>query len=218
MFKKIATLAIAGLLASATAYADTLVGSQTYTLTNGGSVASTPGNYGTITLTEYLNSTTLKDYVTVNLTLVGTEYFASTGAGSALAFNLDSSVGTISITNITSGFANGGADTASPFGSFLESVDCTTGCGTGGSPPHDSGPLNFTVSSTNGVNLNDFIANSGGFTFASDLFINGATGNVAAGDPNNPPPPPATPEPSSLLMLGTGIIGAAGMLRRRFVA
>jgi hypothetical protein len=32
-----------------------------------------------------------------------------------------------------------------------------------------------------------------------------------------PPPPPSVPEPSSLVLLGTGVLAAAGTIRRRFV-
>ena len=32
------------------------------------------------------------------------------------------------------------------------------------------------------------------------------------------PPPSATPEPSSMMMLGTGLLAAAGMIRRRILA
>lgn len=35
--------------------------------------------------------------------------------------------------------------------------------------------------------------------------------------PNATPPPPATPEPSSIALLGTGLLGIAGVLRKRFV-
>jgi len=202
------------LLAAATpaAHADAI-----YTLTvNGcsGSGGCGAGPYGTVNLSQ--NGSGNSATVTVKLTLAPGENFASTGAGDALEFNLLNFSGPISITSITSGFSQDTVApfTASKFGTFNFGVKCDT-CQGGNGP---SGPLSFTVGDANGVLLADFAklsTNPPGDTqayFAADIFGNGNTGNVGA---TGTPTTSQTPEPSSLMLLGTGIIGAAGVLRRR---
>jgi hypothetical protein len=204
MFKKILFLGSICLLASApVAHADTI-----FTLNHDactGTCGTAP--FGTIDLVQ-----TTSTMVTVTETLASNERFAGTGAGDALEFNV---TGPITIDVLTSGFAIGPApDSASAFGSFLHSVTCST-C-QGGKAGNPDGPLVFTVTSAGGVTIADFIDNSGGYFFASDIVgNNGKTGNVGAKDGVTPP---TVPEPSSLLLFGTGLTAAAGVVRRRVIS
>jgi hypothetical protein len=165
------------------------------------------------------------DYMKVTVTLTdGAQYFVNTGSANhpGFAFSLSGDP-TIKITNIDSPWtdaANGGTG-----GDVnLSSVTTNTGAtfdyyidnpGSGASGK-DAGPLTFDIYDASGIGYSSFVKSTGsggGTYFEADIMqAAGATGLSFLGSPGIQA---VTPEPSSLLLLGTGIVGLAGVLRWR---
>jgi hypothetical protein len=165
-------------------------------------IAPTGTDLGLVTITDITGG------VSVDVTLLNGASFVDTGGHTSFAFNLDT---TASPSSITTGFTALSL-TLSPFpdpafGNFTNGITCS-GCGTGGSPPNLTGPLDFTVV---GVTTADFVNNGSGFIFAADVIgPSGGTGAVA-GDPLVA----GVPEPSTWAMMALGFIGVGFMAYRR---
>ena len=195
----LAMFAVVALGSAVVANADAVL----ITVPNAG-LSGSPGPYATVTYV--LNGSNID--VTVQMTAAFTAFGTGSANNGIFGFNIVGSTAGLNITGLPGGWAfNPAGGQMDGFGDFDVTLSCCN-------PPGVTS-FSFTISRTGGFSSASdiFEANSTGAHFAIHIApTNGNPTGFAAdgGTPNE------TPEPASMLLLGTGLLTLAAGLRKRF--
>ena len=181
-------------------------------------------SFGTIDL-HAINS----DTVQITVKLLNNNKLVTTGSHIGFAFNVKGgaavTLGTLPSAGNLMWTDAGSPVTQAFFGQFTNGVECSAeskkskpGNCVGktlwaGTPQFD---LQFDVSRTTGLKLSDFVANKGGYFFSADI-LSGTTGKTGPIGANGNVTSTPTPEPGTLISMGTGLLSVAFGLRKRLL-
>jgi hypothetical protein len=191
-------------------------------------ISGFPGPYAQVDV--HLNSSTQATITFTSLTNSGNIYLLGDGGTVGVNVNATSwTLGTITGSNAGTGFtpgpySNGGSGNEDGFGVFNQTINSFDGF------THSSDTVSFTLTDTSGTwssAASVLAANASGNLAAAHIFVTSSPANAANGAvvtgfaSGNGGPPPSVPAPPSVVLLGVGALGLAGLrfrLRRRRVA
>jgi hypothetical protein len=166
-------------------------------------LSGSPGPYATVTYV--LNGGNID--VTVQMEPGFAAFGQGNGNNGIFGFNIVGSTAGLNVTGFPAGWSfNAGGGQMDGFGNFDVTLDCCN-------PANAVTSFSFTVSRTGGFSSASdlFEANSTGAHFAIHIAPTNGNPTGFAADSGTP-----TPEPTGMLLLGTGLVTLGAGLRKRF--